>query len=66
MGKYEQMPLLERDLRVTCDDFMSDLLDLYNCQNWGMGFEEFLEKAAEVFCDTVSDWQQCDTVDEEE
>lgn len=60
------MPSLEKDLRVTCDDFMSDLLDLYNCQNWGMGFEEFLEKAAEVFRDTVSDWQQCDTVDEEE
>ena len=65
MGKYEQMPLLERDLRVSCDSFMSDLLDLYNCQNWVMGFNEFLEKTAEIFRDTVNRWQT-NIEDEEE
>lgn len=65
MKNYPLTYQLVKDLRVTCDNFMSDLLDLYNCQDWGMGFQEFLEKATEVFCDTVSDWK-CDTADEEE
>lgn len=56
---------LGRDLQATCDDFMSELLDLYNCQDWGMGFVEFLEKATEVTSETIGRWQS-ESMDEEE
>ena len=56
---------LGRDLQVICDDYMSELLDLYNCQDWGMGFVEFLEKATEVTSETIGRWQS-ESVDEEE
>ena len=56
---------LGRDLQATCDDFMNELLDLYNCRDWGMGFVEFLEKATEVISETIGRWQ-CESVDEEE
>jgi hypothetical protein len=44
---------------------MSELLDLYNCRDWGMGFVEFLEKATEVISETIGRWQ-CESMDEEE
>ena len=56
---------LGRDLQVICDDYMSELLDLYNCQDWGMGFVEFLEKATEVTLETIGRWQS-ESMDEEE
>ena len=56
---------LGRDLQATCDDFMSELLDLYNCRDWGMGVVEFLEKATEVTLETMGRWQS-EHVDEEE
>ena len=56
---------LGRDLQATCDDFMSELFDLYNCRDWGMGFVEFLEKATEVIFETIGRWQ-CESMDEEE
>ena len=56
---------LGRELQVICDDYMSELLDLYNCQDWGMGFVEFLEKATEVTSETIGRWQS-ESVDEEE
>ena len=56
---------LGRDLQATCDDYMSELLDLYNCRDWGMGFVEFLEKAIEVTLETMGRWQS-EHVDEEE
>ena len=56
---------LRRDLQATCDDYMSELLDLYNCRDWGMGFVEFLEKATEVILETMGRWQS-EHVDEEE
>ena len=65
MKNYPLTYQLVKDLRVACDDFMSNLLDLYNCQDWGMGLVEFFEKATVVFCDTVGEWQ-CDIADEEE
>jgi hypothetical protein len=56
---------LGRELQVICDDYMSELLDLYNCQDWGMGFVEFLEKATEVTSETIGRWQS-ESLDEEE
>ena len=56
---------LGRGLQATCDNFMSELLDLYNCQDWGMGFVEFLEKATEVTSETIGRWQS-ESMDEEE
>ena len=56
---------LGKDLQATCDDYMSELLDLYNCRDWGMGFVEFLEKATEVTLETMGGWQS-EHVDEEE
>jgi hypothetical protein len=56
---------LGRELQVICDDYMSELLDLYNCQDWGMGFVEFLEKATEVTSETIGRWQS-ESMDEEE
>ncbi|MBR5314186.1 MAG: hypothetical protein IKU45_02090 [Clostridia bacterium] len=57
MKNHPLMYQLVKDLRVTCDDFMTDLLDLYNCQDWGMSFQEFLEHAAEVVCEAFDEWQ---------
>lgn len=59
------METLIKNLQVTCDDYMSGLLDLYNCQDWGMGFVEFLEKATEVTLETIGKWQN-ESIDEEE
>ena len=56
---------LGRELQVICDDYMSELLDLYNCQDWGMRFVEFLEKATEVTSETIGRWQS-ESMDEEE
>jgi hypothetical protein len=56
---------LGRELQVICDDYMSELLDLYNYQDWGMGFVEFLEKATEVTSETIGRWQ-IESMDEEE
>ena len=56
---------LGRELQVICDDYMSELLNLYNCQDWGMGFVEFLEKATEVTSETIGRWQS-ESMDEEE
>ena len=56
---------LGKGLQATCDGYMSELLDLYNCQDWGMGFVEFLEKATEVTLETMGRWQS-EHVDEEE
>ena len=56
---------LGRELQVICDAYMSELLDLYTCQDWGMGFVEFLEKATEVTSETIGRWQS-ESVDEEE
>ena len=56
---------LGKDLQATCDGYMSELLDLYYCQDWGMGFVEFLEKATEVTLETMGRWQS-EHVDEEE
>jgi hypothetical protein len=56
---------LGRNLQATCDNYMSELLDLYNCQDWGMGFVEFLERATEVTLETIGRWQN-ESMDEEE
>jgi len=59
------METLRRNLQATCDNYMSELLDLYNCKDWGMGFVEFLEKATEVTLETIGKWQN-ESIDEEE
>lgn len=59
------MEALRRNLQTTCDNYMSELLDLYNCKDWGMGFVEFLEKATEVTLETIGKWQS-ESIDEEE
>ncbi len=56
---------LGRELQVICDNYMDELLDLYNCQDWGMGWVEFLEKATEITSETVGRWQM-EEIDEEE
>ena len=56
---------LGRDLQAVCDDYMSELLDLYNCRDWGMGWVEFLEKATEITSATIGRWQM-EEIDEEE
>ena len=59
------METLIKNLQTTCDYYMSELLDLYNCQDWGMGFVEFLEKVTEVTLETIGKWQN-ENIDEEE
>lgn len=59
------METLGRDLQVTCDNYMSELLDLYNCRDWEMSFVEFLEKATEVTLETIGKWQS-ENINEEE
>lgn len=56
---------LGKNLQATCDNYMSELLDLYNCRDWGMGFVEFLERATEVTLETIGRWQN-ESMDEEE
>lgn len=56
---------LRKDLQTVCDNYLSELLDLYNCRDWGMGFVEFLEKATEVTLETIGSWQS-EIIDEEE
>ena len=56
---------LDRDLQAVCDNYMSELLDLYCCQDWGMGFVEFLEKATETTLDTIGKLQ-CERMNEDE
>ena len=56
---------MREDLQTICDNYMSELLYLYNCRDWGMGFVEFLEKATEVTVDTIGSWQS-DILEEEE
>ena len=40
------------------------LLDLYNCDDWGCGWVEFLEVFAEIMSETVGNWQM-EEIDEE-
>jgi hypothetical protein len=44
---------------------MCELLDLYTCRDWGMGFVEFLEKAKEITLETIDKWKN-EHIDEEE
>ena len=56
---------LGRELQSLCDDFMSELLNMYTCQDWGIGWVEFLEKATEITSGTISRWQM-EEIDGEE
>lgn len=56
---------LGRELQAVCDDYMSELLNMYTCQDWGMGWVEFLEKATEVTSETIGRWQM-EEIDEVE
>jgi hypothetical protein len=56
---------LKNDLQTACDDYMSELLDLYQCQNWGMGFVDFLAQVTEITLETIGKWQN-ENVDGEE
>ena len=56
---------LGRELQAVCDDYMSELLNMYTCQDWGMGWAEFLEKATEITSETIGRWQM-EEIDGEE
>ena len=56
---------LVNDLQVTCDNYMSALLDLYQCKDWGVNLVRFLEIATEITLETIGNWQS-EPVDEEE
>ena len=46
------------------EEMMGKLLDLYNCDNWGCGWVEFLEVFTEIMSETVGNWQM-EEIDEE-
>lgn len=56
---------LGRELQAVCDDYMSELLNMYTCQDWGMGWVEFLEKTTEIISETIGRWQM-EEIDGEE
>ena len=39
------------------DEMLGKLLDLYNCDDWGCGWVEFLEVFTEIMGETIGNWQ---------
>ena len=55
---------LANELVAFSDEMMGKLLDLYNCDDWGCGWVEFLEVFTEIMSETVGNWQM-EEIDEE-
>lgn len=57
---------LLQQLSTTSDEFMSQLLDIYNCQDWGCSWVEFLKHFTEIMSENIGNWQLEDVDGEED
>lgn len=48
---------LFHQLSASADEFISQLLDVYNSQDWGCNWAEFLEHFTKTMLETVGNWQ---------
>ena len=56
---------LLQQLSATSGEFMSQLLGIYNCQDWGCSWVKFLEYFTEVMLEDIGNWQLEDIDGEE-
>jgi hypothetical protein len=57
---------LFQQLSTTSNEFMSQLLDIYVCQDWGCSWVEFLEHFTEIMSENIGNWQLEDIDGEED
>lgn len=56
---------MREEMKIIADNTMSQLLSLYQMNNWGVSWIKFTEIFTEIILPTIGDWQM-DFEEEEE
>lgn len=57
---------MREEMKVIADNTMSQLLSLYQMNNWGVSWIKFTEIFTEIILPTIGDWQMDFEEEEEE